>query len=270
MGPDGRWDGRPHQKTNYSGLGDLYASSKVWNTKSDNANAKRQTQEDRMDQTPAIDWTAAVDGYCERLGPEFWAEPINAVTNLAFLCVAVWMWPRTMGLGRFLTAILFAIGVGSGLFHTYAQPWAAVADVVPIVLFILVYIFAINRDVWTLPWYWAFAATLLFFPYAAVISWLLGLTGFDLHGTEGYVPVPLLILGYSVALRRRYPTTAQGLFIGAGILLVSMTARTIDMPLCGQISHGTHFAWHILNAVMLGWMIHVWTRHVLATKARGG
>ncbi|WP_267895717.1 hypothetical protein [Loktanella sp. Alg231-35] len=28
---------------------------------------------------------------------------------------------------------------------------------------------------------------------------------------------------------------------------------------------GSHFIWHILNGIMLGWMIHVCTRHMLAT-----
>jgi hypothetical protein len=27
---------------------------------------------------------------------------------------------------------------------------------------------------------------------------------------------------------------------------------------------GTHFGWHLLNAVMLGWMIEVYRRHMLA------
>jgi hypothetical protein len=30
---------------------------------------------------------------------------------------------------------------------------------------------------------------------------------------------------------------------------------------------GTHFLWHILNGVMLGWMIHVYIRHMLARAA---
>jgi hypothetical protein len=33
---------------------------------------------------------------------------------------------------------------------------------------------------------------------------------------------------------------------------------------------GTHFLWHILNGLMLGWMIEVYRRHMLAVpRARG-
>ena len=75
--------------------------------------------------------------------------------------------------------------------------------------------------------------------------------------------MPLLILIYAALLRRRLPETARGLAIGAGLLIVSLTFRTLDQPLCDALPFGTHFLWHVLNAVMLGWMIEVWRRHRL-------
>ena len=94
-----------------------------------------------------MDWTAQVNGYCERLGPGLLAEPANAVTNVAFIAAALWLWPKTRGVERTLCALLFAIGVGSGLFHTYATVWAGLADTLPILLYILVYIYAANLRV---------------------------------------------------------------------------------------------------------------------------
>ena len=37
-------------------------------------------------------WSRIVDGYCERAGtdPNFWGEPLNAVTNIAFILAALW------------------------------------------------------------------------------------------------------------------------------------------------------------------------------------
>jgi hypothetical protein len=215
-----------------------------------------------------MDWTRAVDGYCERLGPEFWSEPVNAVTNAAFVLVALLLWRRTFGLGRVLCAVLAVIGGGSFLFHTYAQPWAGVADVVPILIYVLVYIFAANRDFWGLGFWPALGLMGLFFPYAALTVPVFGLVP-GLGGTAAYAPVPLLIAIYAVLLRRRAPETARGLAIGVVILVLSMLARTLDEPLCGLVPIGTHFLWHVLNAAMLGWMIVVWTRHVLATGQAG-
>ena len=57
-----------------------------------------------------------------------------------------------------------------------------------------------------------------------------------------------------------------GLTIGVGILVASMGARWADEPLCHMHPVGTHFLWHILNAVMLAWMIEVYHRHMLAGK----
>ncbi|KUF12044.1 ceramidase domain-containing protein [Pseudoponticoccus marisrubri] len=213
-------------------------------------------------------WTRAMDGYCERIDPSFWAEPVNAVTNAAFIIAAAFMWRRTFGLGRVLCVLLAAIGVGSFLFHTFAQPWAALADVLPILLYTLVFIYAANRDFWGLGVWPSLGLTAMFFPYAALTVPLFQMVP-GLGGTASYGPIPLLIAIYAVLLRNRAPETAKGLAIGVGILLLSMTARTLDEPLCTVLPLGTHFLWHLLNGVMLGWMIEVWTRHVLAARAAG-
>ena len=107
----------------------------------------------------------AVDAYCERIDASYWAEPINAVTNLAFVLAALVMWRRTKGmaLARALCLVLGGIGIGSYLFHTHAQVWAAIADVTPILLFILLYLFAVNRDILHLKGWRAFGATALFY-----------------------------------------------------------------------------------------------------------
>jgi hypothetical protein len=55
---------------------------------------------------------------------------------------------------------------------------------------------------------------------------------------------------------------ARGFVVGAVILLVSLTARSLDEILCSNWPLGTHFLWHILNAMMLGWMIEAYRRYV--------
>ena len=215
-----------------------------------------------------MNWTAAVDAYCERTGPEFWSEPLNAVTNLAFLIAAAYVWPRASGLpgARLLAVILAAIGVGSGLFHTLATRWAGAADTLPILIFILSYIYLATRDFFGASGRiaaLAVAMALVGLPATASVFAVLGVPG----AAAGYLPVPLLILGYGWALRHRSPDTARNLGIGAFILLVSLSLRTLDQPLCSSIPFGTHFLWHVLNAVMLGWMILVYRAHVLAGQS---
>lgn len=212
-----------------------------------------------------------VDGYCERLDPSFWSEPINAITNAAFLIAAIYMWRRSEGLflAKLLCIVLFAIGVGSFLFHTFAQTWAGIADVLPIILYILVYIFAATRDFWNQRAWIAGFAVVLFFPYAALLSPLFAqIPGFE--SSSAYGPVPLLIFAYAFGLRNRAPETAKGLAIGASIVCLSLFFRSIDEPLCNVLPFGTHFLWHILNGIALGWMIEVYRRHMLARPTKLG
>jgi len=215
-----------------------------------------------------MDWFAAVDGYCERLAPGFWAEPLNAVTNLAFLIAAAVMWRRSAGLGRVMCVVLAVIGVGSWLFHTHANRLTGVLDVTPILAFILLYVFAASRDMLELKGWQAGLCVVAFVPYAAATVPLWGMVP-GLGSSAGYAPVPVLILFYAWLMRGQ-PATARGLAIGAGILIVSLTFRTLDEPLCAALPTGTHFIWHLLNAVMLAWMIEVYCRHRLAAmQARG-
>ena len=214
-----------------------------------------------------MELTAYIDGCCERIDPSFWAEPVNAITNAAFLIAAVVMWQRSKGvaMARVLSVVLFAIGVGSFLFHTYAQTWAAIADVAPIAIYVLLYIFLATRDFWNQNAWVATAAIFAFFPYAYVTMPIFEALPI-FHVSAGYGPVPLLILIYAIGLRNRAPKTARGLAVGAGIILVSLIFRSIDMPLCEGLPLGTHFMWHILNGIALGWMIEVYRRHMLAEQ----
>ena len=92
-----------------------------------------------------MNWTQAVDIYCERTGPGLLSEPVNAISNAAFFVAAwlAWRAAKARGLADAPTLTLIgltaAVGVGSTLFHTFAQRWAGAADVIPILLFILTY-----------------------------------------------------------------------------------------------------------------------------------
>lgn len=215
-----------------------------------------------------MDWFAPINAYCERTDPDYWSEPVNAVTNAAFLIAALVMAWRlrghTLPLAWAMVAVLACIGVGSYLFHTHANSLTALLDVLPILGFILLYIFAATRDfLGARPWV-AGVVTLGFIPYAALLVPVFSLIP-GLGSSAGYMPVPLLILGYGVLLRRRFPETARGMAIGAGILLLSLFFRTIDLPVCERLPLGTHFLWHVLNGIMLGWMIEVYRRHMAGT-----
>ncbi|KRS14749.1 membrane protein [Roseovarius atlanticus] len=218
-----------------------------------------------------MDWTRAIDAYCERTDPGFWAEPVNAVTNATFVIAALVMAWRLRGtelaLARPLVALLALIGIGSLLFHTYAQPWAAMLDVLPIMVFALTYLFAATRYYLGLS-VLASAATIPAFLAATALAMPL-LSQLPLYGpSASYLTLPLVILLYAWILRAD-AALSRGLALGAGLLLVSLTFRSLDGPLCDGLALGTHFGWHLLNALMLGWMIELYRRHALAPPRPG-
>ncbi|MEQ9259688.1 MAG: ceramidase domain-containing protein [Roseovarius sp.] len=219
-----------------------------------------------------MDLFAPIDAYCERLGPGYWAEPVNAVTNAAFLLAALVMAYRLRGahlpLANAMVALLALIGVGSYLFHTHAQGWSAIADTGAILLFILLYLFAASRDYLRLSTLWSLGTVVLFVPFTAALLPLFNRLPLY-EASAGYMPVVVLIALYAGLLARSSPDTAWRLAAGAGLLFLSITARSLDMPLCDMLPFGTHFLWHILNALMLGWMIETYRRHMLARRAYG-
>lgn len=212
-----------------------------------------------------MDWKQQFDDYCERTDFTFWSEPLNAVTNLAFLIAAIIMWRRTEGLwmGRLLSFIVGIISVGSFLNHTFATVWAGAADTIPIAIFILAVLFATNLHVVGMKVWQAGLATLGFFPFAAVTLPVLGRIPF-VEISSFYWTVPILLVGYGLFLRGRVPDTSRGYFFCAGLLSLSIIVRSLDMILCEIWPSGTHFLWHLINGVMLASMIEVYRRHMLA------
>jgi hypothetical protein len=194
-----------------------------------------------------------VDLYCERTSPDFWAEPVNALTNALFLVGAWFGWRRAniQGAGSLgvwlLLALMCAIGVGSFLFHTFATNWSRLLDVLPILLFQLVYVWLYCREIAKIHFTYALGIALGYF-VATIIGRQFPQV---LNGSLIYAPamIVLLVLGiYHVATRRieRY------IVLGAtGVFVVSLTSRTVDNAVCHYFPLGSHFMWHVCNALVL-------------------
>lgn len=200
-------------------------------------------------------WTTAINAYCERTDASFWSEPVNAITNAAFLIAAamafiVWRrQPRTDWPALALIMVLTAIGIGSFLFHTFANRWSMLADVIPITVFIYVYFFFAMRRFFGLNLLFALALTIGFFALSAAIGAMLPPR--FLNGSGGYLPALGAILVVGLILIPRDRETARTLITAGIVFAVSLTARSIDAAACEAFPLGTHFLWHVLNAVVL-------------------
>ncbi len=194
-----------------------------------------------------------IDIYCERTGPEFWSEPVNALTNLAFLIAAVALVPLLRAersdirpTGWFFAGLIAAIGIGSGLFHTFAQRWSALADVIPIAIFILSYTWVALRRFAGLPRWACWLGPAAVLGIAAAVPVLTGFRG----GSYVAALIALIVIGGWLAAVPRHPG-GRALLAAAALFAVSLAFRTADQPFCDANPLGTHFLWHLLNAVVL-------------------
>jgi hypothetical protein len=201
-----------------------------------------------------------LDAYCERAGDAgLWAEPVNLITNLAFVIAALLAGQRLLrapgarvgnrwDLGL-LILLLAAIGVGSALWHSVATGWAALADVIPITLFINLYLLSFG---WRVLGLRPLPLAALWLGYQVLSIGLVALSGPALlNGSVGYLPALIFLLGFWWVLRRRADPLAKVLLAASLLFMVSLSLRTLDPIVCEAVPVGLHFLWHLLNALLL-------------------
>ena len=201
--------------------------------------------------------------YCERLHAGFWAEPFNAVTNLAFFAAAsaAWrVWRRDDHGDRpvlALVGLVSLIGAGSFLLHTMPARWSALADVIPIQLFAFGYFGLAMRRFLGLHAFAAAIATMAFVAASfALQRWLGPLLPPGMRGSAAYASFVIALFATAWLVRLRAGegagTSAAPALALAGVLFaLSLALRSIDQAVCAALPLGTHFLWHLLNAAVV-------------------
>ena len=150
-------------------------------------------------------WSTPIDLYCERVTASFWAEPLNALSNIAFLIAAyaaLDLWRRE---GKndpvilALIAVVAVVGLGSFAFHTIATRGAMLLDVTPIGVFIYGYFLLALRRFLLLSWPVSLSSLVGF------IALSLALASYVprefLNGSSGYLPALAALIGFGWLLR---------------------------------------------------------------------
>jgi hypothetical protein len=200
-----------------------------------------------------LGWDIPVDLYCERIDATFWSEPLNALTNAAFImaaCAAALRYRAAEVCDWFvqcLIGVVALIGIGSFAFHTLATRGAVLLDVIPITIFIYAYLaLALRRFVSVGP----IATTVLLAAFSAFSYGLSVLVPHAwLNGSIDYLP-PLAAL-YAIGLWPQNPEVRRGVLMAAVLFTASLVLRTADLAVCRAFPAGTHFLWHMLNAGVL-------------------
>jgi Alkaline phytoceramidase (aPHC). len=219
-------------------------------------------------------WTDPVDIYCERVSAAFWAEPLNALSNASFVLAALWaaLEARRRSVRSPVVWLLIvmagAIGIGSFLFHTFANRWSELADTLPIWSFVAAFVLAAMHFIGGMPGRKVAAVAGLVIAAALAALWFASGEGGGpaaaapdpLNGSGQYFPaVAALVVFTAVAYWRRHPGAP---WILAALITfgVSLTFRTLDRDLCTALPFGTHFVWHLLNGLMIAILLQMLIR----------
>ncbi|MET8847185.1 hypothetical protein [Amycolatopsis sp. NPDC004625] len=186
--------------------------------------------------------TDYVDGYCERVAPGLWGEPLNSLSNLAFLVAAVLVWRLAGGsrVGRLLAGLIGLIFVASSVFHLLATRWAAVADSGAILVFVLVYAGLFPRVFFGWRLWWLGPPAFL----ALTVSTALSGGGLYLSSLIG-------LAAFAAILAFKRDTAWTTFAVAGAVFALSLSLRTLDRDVCDYVPVGTHFLWHLLNGLVL-------------------
>lgn len=206
-----------------------------------------------------MNWEAPLDLYCERFGPGLFAEPLNALSNLAFIVAGLWLLgalPRIFPAPRrvpapleVLAGLIVIIGICSGAFHVFATQWANALDVGSIALFIYFFVICFAHYILDVRWALAWIAAPAFWAFGLFVQAPFGADAFN--GSVVYFPAlaGIALMGAGLAVQRRPGAALFGL--ATFIFVVSITLRSVDLAWCNAWVWGTHWAWHLLNGVLL-------------------
>ncbi len=197
-------------------------------------------------------WFNTVDIYCERLDASFWAEPINAISNLSFIVAGFFLWRLRSSHSALMATLVILIGLGSFSFHTFANRLTGLLDVLAIALYLVAFAFLIPKQ-------WSRNSLLIQLGSALglIVSIVLAqLLMSDLKPALPWLPSGMYLgawmalIVYALITQYSNMPAARFLWLAVIVFPVSLLSRQLDMPLCDSIG-GTHWLWHLFNGLTL-------------------
>lgn len=196
-----------------------------------------------------------IDIYCERHYAGLFNEPINAITNIAFFIAAWLLWrayqentPKDRE-ALYLIGLVASVGLGSSIFHTFANEIGLLSDVIPIAIFVLYYLFVALQRLLNWQALQAFIGVCVFIGFSVLAE--NAPADYRFNGSVSYFPCMAAILFMYWQLLLRKHLAAEYMGKAALVFAFSLTCRSIDMAVCDMFPLGTHFFWHLCNGMVL-------------------
>ena len=197
-------------------------------------------------------WLNSVDIYCERLDASFWAEPINAISNLSFIVAGFFLWRLKSHRSTLMATLVILIGLGSFSFHTFANRLTGLLDVLAIALYLVAFAFLIPKQ-WSRNSLLIQLGSVLMLIVSIVLaqslmSYLKPALPWLPSGM--YIGAWLALMMFALITQYSNLHAARFLWLAVIVFPFSLLSRQIDMPLCDSIG-GTHWLWHLFNGLTL-------------------
>lgn len=205
-----------------------------------------------------MDLFKAVDVYCERVDASYWSEPLNALSNIGFILIGLFLFHRLKNgndkWSIFFSVNLVVIGIGSFLFHTHANILSMFADIIPIMIMIIAFFFYSFKNVLGFGRIISVASTVV---VAGTGIFLGSLKLSYFSGSEAYFNVLAALCFFCFMLKNQNTPLSRMYLKAALIFIISLIFRSLDSFLCGSFPFGTHFLWHLNNGYLIYYMISI-------------
>ncbi|MBF95798.1 MAG: hypothetical protein CFH34_01147 [Alphaproteobacteria bacterium MarineAlpha9_Bin4] len=187
--------------------------------------------------------------YCERVSDDFFGEPFNAFTNIFFIFSSILIIRLSRDYISFFSVSF--IGLASFLFHTYPSSLTGFLDVLAIIIFMLLVTNKIYLQFFNLRFLYSIFISIFF----VIICYICGMLLHEsILGTSSfYFPIILHLFFLIIYLHKKKFTFENLKYLYYSTLLFSCSIlfRILDKKVCVFFPVGTHFIWHIFNAIFL-------------------
>lgn len=204
---------------------------------------------------------------CELQSNHLVSQPVNLLTNAAFL-IASYLIYRLIRKNRikekgiitlFIGSVL--IGLGSIAHHAVPNNFTLLLDGLPIYLFLFLALYHLIHALIPNKGYSVLLSVIyVFVNFLAPIAIRIP---FDPNAVTPILNLAFLLL-ITVFLSRKYKKPTNFLIWAMGSYTLATVFFLLDEKICSQFPIGTHFLWHIFNAMTIYFLV----RFIASTKAK--
>lgn len=156
-----------------------------------------------------------------------------------------------------MCTLVYCIGIGSSLFHTFANLSTMALDVIPIGLYIVYYLWHWNNSI--MRHNIKTTSLVIGVWLASTIFMTVSFKNLPLNGSQSYLSIALFLpwMAYqqkalfAKSFGPQIPPYHSLLKLGSVVFIVSLLFRSFDASICPFWQYGTHFLWHLFNGILL-------------------